>query len=210
INRDLVSIERSDGGDITTPISPRQFESICQLTAHWFDQAHVPWDRYPVNPNHGSGIVTHMLHREFATKGCPWAAVADQIDAIQARVRAILKAAQTSDAHDPTIPSPAPITPDHDWWPQGYDLATLSARFGKLTRHDLSGATRLFGFDPAGAISNAWVARAATEHLAATKLPRARDWWQHPGASGTLNIITFDHGWVLVRTGEDRAWRWTA
>jgi hypothetical protein len=39
INTKLVSIERSDGGDITTPISPKQFESICALTAYWFDYA---------------------------------------------------------------------------------------------------------------------------------------------------------------------------
>lgn len=31
INRDLVSIERSDGGDTSTPISVKQFESICAL-----------------------------------------------------------------------------------------------------------------------------------------------------------------------------------
>jgi hypothetical protein len=39
INRDLVSIERSDGGDISTPLSPKQFESLCQLTAYWLQYA---------------------------------------------------------------------------------------------------------------------------------------------------------------------------
>jgi hypothetical protein len=41
INTKLVSIERSDGGDIATPMSPKQFESICALTAYWFDYAKV-------------------------------------------------------------------------------------------------------------------------------------------------------------------------
>ena len=60
INRDLVNIERSDGGKEMTPMSPKQFESICALTAHWFDLANVPWDRFPTNP--AFGIVTHLLH----------------------------------------------------------------------------------------------------------------------------------------------------
>lgn len=113
INRDLVSIERSDGGNIQTPMSPKQFESICQLTAYWFDQAKVPWDRFPVHPAHG--IVTHFLHYEFATKACPFPPVTNRIDEIQSRVRQILKAAQTATADpSPTPHLPSPITPDHD------------------------------------------------------------------------------------------------
>jgi hypothetical protein len=149
INRDLVSIERSDGADITTPVSPKQFESMCALTAYWFDQAHVPWDRFPVNPSVGSGIVTHFLHKEFATKGCPWAAVADRIDEFQARIRAILRAAQENEQPGSPIP-PKPVTPDHDWWPQGYGVGQLRTRFGALTRHLPDGTTRQMGFDPAG------------------------------------------------------------
>ena len=212
INRDLVSIERSDGGDIETPMSPKQFEAICQLSAYWFDQAKVPWNSFPLNPNVGSGIVTHMLHREFATKGCPWAAVADQIDRIQNRIRAILKAAQTdSDQIPPTVSPPTPPLPDHDWWPQGYDVAKLRNQFGGLIRHDPTGITRIFGFDSTGAISNAWLARGVADRLDVAQLPAARDWWVHQrGTDAPLEIITFDRGWVLIRNDSGRAWRWLA
>jgi hypothetical protein len=102
INRDLVSIERSDGGDINTSMSPKQFEAICQLTAYWFDQAQVPHDAFPVNPK--VGVVTHMLHKEFATKDCPFPPVYNRITEIQDRVRAILKQYQE------TAGAPAPTT----------------------------------------------------------------------------------------------------
>lgn len=212
INRDLVSIERSDGGDIETPMSPKQFEAICQLSAYWFDQSRVPWNTFPVNPHIGSGIVTHFLHREFATKGCPWAAVADQIDRIQTRIRAILKTAQTGESTTPeTVPPPAPVLPNHAWWPQGYGISQLRNRFGGLLRHDPSGSTRILGFDPDGAISNAWLARGVADRLPVASLPAARDWWIHPRASGaTLDIITFDRGWVLIRNESGRSWRWLA
>src|SRR5690606_35054844 len=95
INRDLVSIERSDGGIEQTPMSLKQFEAICALTAHWFDVARVPWDRFPVNP--AFGVSTHMLHYEFASKDCPFRPVVSRIADIQNRVRQILKAGQARD-----------------------------------------------------------------------------------------------------------------
>lgn len=208
INRDLVSIERSDGKDIATPLSPKQFEAICGLTAHWFDAAKVPWDRFPVNPHVGSGIVTHMLHKEFATKGCPWAAVEDEIDRIQARIRAILKAAQTGAGGEDGLPPVEPIRPDHAWWPQGYDLAALRERFGHLERHLPDGTERRMGFDPTGVISNAWVARGVVERLPVVGLPRARDWWSHETSTGPVDLVTFDRNWLLLRPDKAVAWRW--
>jgi hypothetical protein len=209
INRDLVSIERSDGRDITTPLSPKQFESLCQLSAYWFDQARVPWDCFPVNPNIGAGIVTHFLHKEFATKGCPWAAVENRVDEIQARIRAILKAAQTDDAGNPVVPPPTPPKPDHAWWPQGYAIDALTERFGGLTRHLNNGKTQRMGFDPSGVISNAWVARGVAEQLTVRRLPAARDWWSHPtGATAQLDLITFTNRWILLRPDKGVAWRW--
>jgi len=211
INRDLVSIERSDGKDITTPLSPKQFESICQLTAYWFDQAAVPWDQFPLNPHVGSGIVTHFLHKEFATKGCPWAAVEGEIDRIQDRIRAILKSAQTGTDDSQTQPPVEPIRPDHAWWPQGYDTVALRDRFGTLTRHLPDGKSRKMDFDPTGVISNAWVARGVAERLTAQHLPRARDWWTHPtGTGGQVDLITFDRNWLLLRPDTEVAWRWVA
>jgi hypothetical protein len=207
INRDLVSIERSDGGDVTTPISPRQFESICQLTAYWFDQARVPWDRFPVNPNIGGGIVTHFLHKEFATKGCPWAAVENRIDELQSRIRAILKAAQTD---DPGVPNdPIQPLPDHAWWPQGYGVEALRNRFGGLVRHIADGKTRRMGFDARGVISNAWVARGVAERMDVSDLPMAKEWWAHRvGTDGQVDLITFSNHWILLRPDRNLAWQW--
>jgi hypothetical protein len=208
INRDLVSIERSDGGDVGTPMSPKQVESLCQLSAYWFDQARVPWDRFPVNPNVGGGIVTNFFHREFATKGCPWAAVEDRIDELQTRIRAILKVAQTDDAGDPVVPIPEP-KPDHAWWPQGYAVDELRERFGGLERHLEGGTTRRMGFDPSGVISNAWVARGVAERRTVRQLPAARDWWSHPsGTGGQVDVVTFASGWILLRPDRNVAWRW--
>jgi hypothetical protein len=190
INRDLVSIERSDGGNIQTPMSAKQFESICQLTAHWFDQAKVPWDRFPLNP--APGIVTHLLHSEFATKACPFPPVSDRINEIQARVRQILKAAQTRQPAPAPVPPAAPVTPNHDWWPRGYDLATLTERFGTLPREGPDGAAT-YRFDPTGVISNAWVARGVQEQRRARELPRARRWWTlRADADQTYDLVAFD------------------
>ncbi|MGH2531127.1 MAG: hypothetical protein ACRDJW_02360 [Thermomicrobiales bacterium] len=208
INRDLVSIERSDGGNIQTPISPKQFASICALTAYWFDQARVPWDRFPLNPAHG--IVTHFLHYEFATKACPFPPVTNRIDEIQARVRQILKAAQTGAANPSPIPHPpSPTTPNHDWWPRGYDLATISARFGVLTRHAPDGATTPYRFDPTGVISNAWVARGVQERLRAKELPRALHWWTlRADERQSCDLVMFADRWTLFRPDPNVGWAW--
>lgn len=203
INRDLVSIERSDAGDIRTPVSPKQFEAICGLTAYWFDQAKVPWDQFPLNPAHG--IVTHLLHLEFATKACPHEPVTSRIDEIQARVRAILKAGQA-----PEVPGePLPPRPDHGAWPAGYEVRALAERFGVLTRHGVDGSSRAFRFDPKGVISNAWAARGAAEGLPAERLPRALDWWQLRAEAGReMDVIAFDGRWTLFRADRHVAWRW--
>ena len=209
INRDLVSIERSDGGDITTSVSPKQFESMAALTAYWFDQAKVPWNQFPLNPHVGAGIVTHFLHKEFATKDCPWAAVESRIDEFQDRIRAILKAAQTD--NDATATQPVPPRPHHDWWPQGYDVALLHERFDCLVRQLSNGQVRIMGFDVNGVISNAWVARGVAEHLHAKDLPKALTWYTHPnGNGGQTDLVTFERGWILLRPDQHVAWRWAA
>lgn len=204
INRDLVSIERSDGGVTTTPMSAKQFESICALSAHWFDRAKVPWDAFPLNPAHG--IVTHLLHLEFATKTCPHPPVTSRIDEIQARIRQILKVGQTATEQPAPLPPGIPIALDHDRWPAGYELATLRERFGRLTRH---GDGRTFGFDPNGVVSNAWVARGVADGRTAAQLPPALDWWAFAGREGqTFELVTFAERWTLFRPDRSVAWRW--
>ncbi len=205
INRDLVSIERSDGSDQNTPMSPKQFESICALTAYWFDQAEVPWDHFPVNP--AVGIVTHMLHFEFATKACPFAPVRDRIDEIQERIRQILKAGQ-SVSSDPAAVAPIAV-PDRPWWPQGYDLSTLKDRFGVLERIEPDGSVTPARFDDRGVISNAWIARGVQEQRGPATLPRPLTWWVLKNDNGPRrDLITFDDRWTLFRPDPAVAWTW--
>ena len=215
INRDLASIERSDGGNTATPLSPRQFESICALCAYWFDRAGVPWDRFPFHPGHG--IVTFMLHREFSTKECPYPPVTGRVNEIQARVRQILRAAQTLDPDPAPAPEPEPLRPDHAWWPQGYDLATLRERFGALERVHPDGRTARYGFDPGGVISNAWVARGVAERRTAAQLPRPLRWWtltatgddpDTRSADQTYDLVVFAERWALFRPDGRVAWAW--
>jgi hypothetical protein len=151
------------------------------------------------------------MHKEFATKGCPWAAVEERVDDIQSRIRAILKAAQTGDDGSPVVPPPSPQKPDHAWWPQGYAIDALAERFGGLTRHLAGHKTQRMGFDPKGVISNAWVARGVAEQLTVRQLPAAREWWSHPtGKDGQLDLITFTNRWILLRPDKGVAWRWVA
>jgi hypothetical protein len=101
------------------------------------------------------------------------------------------------------------VTPDHDWWPQGYDLATLTWRFETLIRTDLTGAKKGFGFDPNGVISNAWVARGVQEQRPANRLPRALDWRVlKSGDNPAVDLIAFAEGWLLFRPGAHVAWTW--
>lgn len=213
INRDLVSIERSDGGIEQTPMSPKQFEAICALTAHWFDVARVPWDRFPVNP--AFGVSTHMLHYEFASKACPFRPVVSRIADIQNRVRQILKAGQArdtpgSEAEIPTTPPPAgKELPAAEWWPQGYDIAALQTRFGTLLRTNLDGTETPARFDPRGVISNAWIARGVHEQRTVAQLPRALRWWVlQADEDQRYDLVTFDDRWTLFRPDQHVAWTW--
>ncbi|MEZ4500271.1 MAG: hypothetical protein R2839_09370 [Thermomicrobiales bacterium] len=213
INRDLVSIERSDGGVESTPVSPRQFEAMCALTAHWFDVARVPWDTFPRNPQVGIG--THMLHYEFSSKSCPFPPVTDRIGEMQNRIRQILKTAQQlSDAVATTsIPSAGDgiDRPDDEWWPQGYDIPSLQKRFGTLRRIAVDGTERLAPFDPVGVISNAWVARGVQEQRTVAQLPRALTWWVlQADHDQSCDLVTFDDRWTLFRPDRHVAWTWIA
>jgi hypothetical protein len=212
INRDLVSIERSDGGNQNTAMSQKQFDSICLLTAHWFDFARVPWDMFPLNPS--VDLVTHMLHLEFATKNCPFPPVTSRINEIQDRIRAILKAAQTLGG-SPTVPVPPVQEPDPDTsWPHGWTTEQLSARFGRVKRINPDGTTTTGGFDVNGVISNAWVARA--DQLGITNvgdIPKPLAWYRIADAEGLeIDQITFDgrgsDNWLIFRPAPTIAWRW--
>ncbi len=207
INRDLVSIERSDGGKESTPMSDKQFDAICTLTAHWFDVAKVPWSQFPYNPN--VGIVTHLLHSEFSTKSCPFAPVSGRIVEIQQRVRQILKAGQELSSPVATMTPPPQARPDAPWWPQGYDIEILRARFGALERSEPGGSVTPAPFDERGVISNAWIARGVQEKRTAAQLPRALRWWVLESDNDQRHdLVTFDERWVLFRPDPAVAWTW--
>jgi hypothetical protein len=218
INRNLVSIERADMvKPYDYPFVDPQALAVVKLTAYWFDQAKVPWDQFPYNPKYS--CVTHLLHWETATKGCPWGPVTEKVSVEQDRVRALLKAAQTlSDVTEP-VPPPSPIEPDHDALPMDYTLAGLEARFGTLTRKRLDGTITKSGFNINGAISNAWINRGAAEKRPMAELPPAS--YMVESANPTLliedkpsvsTIVLFDgrgaDNWILYRPDPSIAWRW--
>lgn len=215
INRNMVSIERSDGGEYATQgMSEKQFESLAKLTARWFDYDRVPWDLYPFNPH--VACVTHMLHKEFATKDCPFPPVYNRIDELQNRIRAILKAGQTAST-DPSVP-PVVTPPKQPAWPHKWTTKDLAARFGSLTRVFVDGTTKQQHFSAKGAISNAWVGRGNTEGMKIIgQLPKPAGWYELPvdKASGLKpEIIIFDmpglKNWTLYRPSAGIAWRWIA
>lgn len=219
INRNLVSIERDDNGDpYNTPYKDPQAKSIDQIIAYWFDQADVPWDSFPINPKIGGGIVTDFFHLEFATKGCPWGPVIENINASQDRVRAMLKAAQTETAEGPPLPPATPIEPD-DSLPNGWTFDLLDTRFGTLTRRKLDGTIIKSGFNKNGAISNAWMGRGIAEGRSVSEMPPASYMAEmenakivYDGEPATAAVILFDgrgaDNWVLYRPDNSIAWRW--
>ena len=134
INRDLVSIERSDGRDITTPLSPKQFESLCQLTAYWFDQAR----------SHGTDFrSTRTSAPGSSPTSCTRSSRPRAARGRRSRIgstRSRTASAPSSKRPRPMMPvrrhpATSPPKPDHDWWPQGYAVDALTERFGGLTRH---------------------------------------------------------------------------
>lgn len=212
VNRDLVSIERSDGGNTGTPMSPRQFASICNLTAYWFDRANVPWDSFPVNP--ATGVVTHLLHKEIATKDCPFPAVYNRIDEIQNRVRSILKAGQVPEITNPPseVPPPGPINPDHNKFPNGWTEEGLSNRWGTIPRYEPAGGIGAFSFNAKHAVCNAWIARAASEDRPRLiDLPRPFAWHRIRVDEHRVSDIVLFHGqssWALYRPDVSVRWVW--
>lgn len=214
INRDLVSIERSDGGNINTPLSPKQFESLCQLIAYWSDQAKIPYTDFPLSP--AVNLIMYLEHREFATKACPFDPVRGQVVAIQTRIRDILKLAQDVTAPEP-IPEPPPKPAPTPPWPNGWTDADLDRIFGTLTEVDFTKdpiTIKERGFSPKGMVSNAWVQRMAEEGITEYKrMPTPTDATIRASKDGyTLHMIVFPRSgrrdWILIKGDGNDAWRW--
>jgi hypothetical protein len=203
INANLASIEHV--GDGTTPWPDVQWKSSVALTAWLFDQAKVAWDSYPVNQNYG--VVTHMLHFEFATKPCPGPYLRDNIDRYQADVRAILKQHQAVDAPAP-VPTPEPPKPEPvSIYPKGMTEKKAIQYFGKMRDHTAT-PVKERGFNAKGAISLAWLERGAKEKA----YPEARDRYrvEHTPGDVVLELVTFGNGWLLLRRGDRGGWEWAS
>lgn len=219
INSWLVSIERDDQQrPYDYPYQDPQALAIDRIIAYVFDQDDVPWDKYPFNPK--LNCVTDFFHKEFATKGCPWAPVEEAINRSQDRVRGFLKAAQTEINDEIPLPPPDPIEQDHDQLPMGYTVEGLTLHFGKMKRRKADG-TKLqpTGFNMKGSISNAWVARGAAEGRTMEQLPPADEMAEITnakiildGKTATASIVLFDgrgsDNWVLYRPDNSISWRW--
>lgn len=213
VNRDLRSIELSDGGDTNNPYgsdaTPKQFAAHVALVARIFDQAEVPWDQFPLNP--AVGVVTYLEHWEFGPKECPFPPVREQVGATQAAVRALLKMHQTGAG---TTPEPIPVEPATPIQPYSASLdeAFLRATWGNPRRvyrdgraaTDAQGRTKTYPWNPRWTPCSAWIHRARETK----EFPRPGDWETVPsGIEGPTSMIPFSNGWILLHF-PDRGWQW--
>ncbi|CAN5528850.1 hypothetical protein BH09CHL1_BH09CHL1_25660 [soil metagenome] len=213
VNRDLRSIELSDGGDTNNPYgpeaTPKQFNAHVALVARIFDQAEVPWDQFPLNPN--VGVVTYLEHWEIGPKECPFPPVREQVGATQAAVRGLLKLHQTGVG---TTPDPIPVIPSTPVQPYSasLDQAFLRELWGEPKRIyrngkpaiDASGRTKTYPWDPRWTPCSAWIHRAREEK----EFPKPGDWETVPtGVIGPSSMIPFSNGWVLLHFPE-QGWKW--
>jgi hypothetical protein len=207
INRDLRSVELSGNGD--TPVTPKQFESLCRLLAYIHDRAGVPWTQFPRHPV--SGVVTQLQRWEIARKECPGRTVRKLTDAYQDPTRAIMRAAQIGAEVIGRVP--APPSPNPEPKPVGIE-SMVAWQFGSTTRTLADGTLerwrpedppRRFAFDPKGVISNAWLQRSNREGV----YPRISDWRQFRTETGEMcDVVLFTNGWTIRRFGERGLWTW--
>lgn len=196
INANLASIEHVG---LPEDVWPQvQWDAAVQLTAWLFDRAKVRWDSYPVNQNYG--VVTHMLHFEFATKPCPGKYLRENIVRYQDDVHQIMKAAQG------TTDEPMPKPPTGVNYPAGMDLKKAKQYFGKMRDHKADGTVVERGFNEKGAISLAWLERGGKENA----YPEARDKWTVSNGTDkeVLELVTFGNGWLLIRRADRAGWTW--
>lgn len=108
VNRDETSIEIT--GYENDPVCAAAWEAIAQLNAHYAHDYGITWDQFPIAP--WDGFSFDRWHQEL-TRGsgklCPWGVVMDGTDAMIARTKEIMKAAQTSGTATPVPPAPKPV-----------------------------------------------------------------------------------------------------
>lgn len=215
VNRDLRSIELSDGGDTNNPYgpveTPKQFNAHVHLVARIFDRAEVPWDQFPYNPS--AGVVTYLEHWEIGPKKCPFPPVRAQTTNTQAAIRGLMKMHQTGVG---TKPEPVPGGPPAGIVPYSatLDQTFLRDRWGAPHREYRNGTLAIapdgrfktYPWYPGWVPCSAWLARAREEN----EFPRPGNWTTFPTITkgSPTSYIEFEGGWVLLHFDDKRGWRW--
>jgi len=194
INERLVSKEHvaREGQAITDA----QLAASIALDVAVLQAARVPWHEYPFASALG-GIAVDYDHADFARKRCPGEPWLGTYGPVKEReVRTGLAKAQTGSTNPGPPPARPPLVEER------LNLADLGLLFGTLARQGADGRVREYPFDPAGPISNAWLARARQEGV----FPAAERWFERGGKQ----FVTFGNGWVLFapRLDDKIHWRW--
>lgn len=217
VNRDMRAIELSDGGNYLAPWGPvaqkLQYREYIALMVYLFDDAEVPWDSYPVNPE--VGVVTDLEHWEIGPKDCPFAPVRNLVNQRQADIRAGLKMYQTGVGTTPDpIPAEPPVIQPYS---ASLDQNFLRERWGEPRRVYVNGTaavdketgeTKTYPWNPKWTPCSAWIHRCKRHNA----FPSPGDWESIPNADkdkgDPTSMITFENGWVLLHFNDARGWRW--
>jgi hypothetical protein len=144
INARNVSIEYEKLNN--EPLTPAQIQAGGALMAHFHDSDGQRWDEHPFTSKYG--CVVSFLHWEFGTTDCG-KDMEDDLAAIQAVSKGIMRQYQQGSAPTPTTPEPAPLP---EYVP-GVDVAMASRFFGDVIGED----GKTYQFDPNGPVSKTWV-----------------------------------------------------
>lgn len=182
--------------------SDAQIAASIQIRAALAQEWKCPAKDYPYHPGFG-GVRIEQQHRNWATKSCPAEPYISKYDPIIIReVQKILLAWQGGDVKPPT---PEPVKRYTDY---GFTLEQVAHLFGRLTRHNESGAADELSFDPTGPVSLSWLKRCEEEGI----FPEAEELrqWDATVGKGRAWFASFEGGWQLFKpAGDTRAdWMW--
>lgn len=155
VNRDQVSIEIA--GFVDTPLSERARDAIAGLTAYYADQMGVPWDQFPIWPEHGYSVI--RWHNEFTGlnyKTCPGTVVMSETDALIERTRAVMKRHQVITVDPKPEPLPDPEPEDKHTLPEGMSSELAARLYG---RYAAPWDGTMYTFDLGRAAPQVWLAR---------------------------------------------------
>lgn len=212
INQRLYSTEHE--GTANEDWTPELWASSIVLDVWMLDGIGMRWDTCPIHPEFLISTVLH--HGEFTGKGdnsvyeCAGRYYRQNEDRYVAELKAGLRAVQ--EVIPPAEPEPEPPAPvEPDIYPKGWTYERARKRFGRLRRHHLDGSITEHRFNPKGMISLLWIARVRDTGLS----PEAQDHFSVADNDQTANrtrvtveLITFENGWILFRPAERATWEW--